>query len=73
MLVVEEGGALSRAGLINLDEFKLMLDMIGIKMTTAKALKYFKMCDVDDSGEIDFEEFKVALRRPFDGRVLEFR
>lgn len=26
-----------------------------------KALKYFRMCDPDGSGEIDLEEFKVAL------------
>ena len=30
-------------------------------MSSAKAVKYFKMCDVDDSGQIDFEEFRVAL------------
>ena len=38
-----------------------MLEKLRIKMSSAKALKYFKMCDVDDSGEIDFEEFRVAL------------
>lgn len=26
-----------------------------------QALKYFRMCDADGSGEIDLEEFKVAL------------
>lgn len=29
--------------------------------TTIKALKYFRVCDSDGSGEIDLEEFKVAL------------
>ena len=39
-----------------------MLEKMRIKMSSAKALKYFKMCDVDDSGEIDFEESPSAGR-----------
>ncbi|KAK7233594.1 guanyl-nucleotide exchange factor, partial [Aureococcus anophagefferens] len=49
------------SGRINLEEFKIMLGKLKINMSSAKALKYFKMCDADDSGEIDFDEFKVAL------------
>jgi len=49
------------SGFIDLAEFKDMLPKLGVKMSSAKALKYFKMCDTDGSGEIDFEEFKVAL------------
>lgn len=30
-------------------------------MLYTKALKYFRMCDTDGSGEVDFDEFKVAL------------
>ena len=32
---------------------------LGINMSGAKLLKYFKLCDTDGSGEIDFEEFKA--------------
>ena len=38
-----------------------MLPRLGIKMSVPKMLKYFRMCDSDGSGEIDFQEFKVAL------------
>lgn len=30
-------------------------------INVAKALKYFRTCDPDGSGEIDIEEFKVAM------------
>ncbi|KAJ8600173.1 hypothetical protein CTAYLR_001943 [Chrysophaeum taylorii] len=49
------------SGLINLEEFTAMLTKLNIKISDAKASKYFKLCDVDGSGEIDLEEFKVAL------------
>ena len=39
------------SGRINLEEFKIMLGKLKINMSSAKALKYFKMCDADDSGE----------------------
>lgn len=39
-----------------------------------KALRYFRMCDHDGSGEIDIEEFKVALfaTDPDSGNPLGF-
>ena len=49
------------SGFIDYDEFVQMLPELGIKMTEAKALKYFRVCDSDGSGEIDVDEFKVAL------------
>ena len=39
-----------------------MLPRLGIKMSVPKMLKYFRMCDSDGSGEIDFSEFKIDLR-----------
>ena len=49
------------SGLIDLEEFKNMLPTLGIKLSEAKALKYFKVCDVDGSGQIDIDEFRTAL------------
>jgi hypothetical protein len=37
------------------------LPFLGVKIPDAKALRYFKICDTDGSGEIDVDEFKVAL------------
>lgn len=63
------------SGLMDFDEFKVMLPDLGIKLSEAKALKYFRMCDVDNSGEIDFEEFKVALYTidPASGNTIGFK
>ena len=63
------------SGLMDFDEFKVMLPDLGIKLSEAKALKYFRMCDVDGSGEIDFEEFKVALYTidPSSGNPIGFK
>ena len=62
------------SGLIDLDEFTDMLPALGINLSSAKALRYFKMCDVDGSGQIDFDEFKVALFTcdPVSGNPLGF-
>eukprot|EP00957_Ditylum_brightwellii_P196652 14983245-Ditylum_brightwellii.AAC.1 len=38
-----------------------MLPDLGIRISVPKALQYFRLCDKDDSGEIDYNEFKVAL------------
>ena len=38
-----------------------MLPFLNIKISDAKAYRYFRMCDTDGSGEIDVDEFQVAL------------
>ena len=62
------------SGTIDVSEFKVMLDKLGIKMAPPKALKYFKMCDQDRSGAISLEEFKVALfaTDPVNGNEIGF-
>lgn len=49
------------SGLISFPEFKNMLPFLDINITDAKAFRYFKLCDTDGSGEIDIDEFQVAL------------
>ena len=49
------------SGYIDFDEYKAMLPKLGIKMTEAKARKYYNLADTDGSGEVDFEEFRVAM------------
>lgn len=49
------------SGLISYEEFRKMLPYLDIKISDAKAFRYFKLCDSDGSGEIDIDEFKVAL------------
>lgn len=49
------------SGLISFEEFRKMLPFLDIKISDAKALRYFRMCDTDGSGEIDIDEFQVAL------------
>jgi len=44
------------SGNISFEEFRAMLPRLGIKMSVPKMLKYFRMCDADGSGEIDFTE-----------------
>ena len=39
----------------------LRLPFLGVKIPDAKALRYFRICDTDGSGEIDIDEFRVAL------------
>ena len=62
------------SGAIDFDEFKAMLPQLGVKMSEAKALKYFKVCDADNSGEIGIDEFRVALYTcdPATGNTLGF-
>lgn len=49
------------SGLISFEEFRKMLPFLNINISDAKALRYFRLCDTDGSGEIDIDEFKVAL------------
>jgi alpha-tubulin suppressor-like RCC1 family protein/Ca2+-binding EF-hand superfamily protein len=49
------------SGVLGFNEFRTVLPFIGIEIGDAKALRYFKLCDSDGSGEIDIDEFKVAL------------
>ncbi len=49
------------SGKISLEEFKPLLEELGLNLTVPKVLEYFQLCDSDGSGEIDYDEFKVAL------------
>lgn len=49
------------SGLISYNEFRRMLPFLEINISDAKAFRYFRICDTDGSGEIDVDEFKVAL------------
>lgn len=49
------------SGLISFEEFRKMLPYLDIYISDAKAFRYFRICDTDGSGEIDIDEFKVAL------------
>ena len=49
------------SGLISFNEFKRMLPFLDINVCDAKAFRYFKVCDTHGQGEIDIDEFKVAL------------
>jgi Ca2+-binding EF-hand superfamily protein len=49
------------SGLMSFEEFRNMLPRLGILVGDAKAYRYFNICDTDGSGEIDVDEFKVAL------------
>jgi Ca2+-binding EF-hand superfamily protein len=62
------------SGTIDYDEFVALLPKLGVKMTEAKALKYFRVCDQDGSGNIDIEEFKLALFAcdPVNGNPIGF-
>ena len=49
------------SGLISFAEFRKLLPYLDITISDAKAFRYFRMCDSDGSGEIDVDEFQVAL------------
>eukprot|EP01036_Dinobryon_divergens_P023212 gene23212-31534_t len=49
------------SGLISFEEFRKLLPFLNVNISDAKAYRYFRMCDTDGSGEIDVDEFKVAL------------
>ncbi len=48
-------------GKISFDEFYGMLKELGVDITSAKALKYFKRIDSDQSSAIDIHEFRIGL------------
>ena len=49
------------SGKISFSEFQNMLPDMGIQLSIPKQIEYFRLCDKDENGQIDFEEFKVAL------------
>lgn len=49
------------SGLISFQEFRKILPFLDVDISDAKAYRYFRLCDTDGSGEIDIDEFKVAL------------
>jgi Ca2+-binding EF-hand superfamily protein len=49
------------SGLLGFQEYRELLPALGIEIGDAKAFRYFNVCDSDGSGEIDIDEFKVAL------------
>ena len=49
------------SGLVSYPEFRRMLPYLDILISDAKAYRYYNVCDTDGSGEIDIDEFKVAL------------
>jgi Ca2+-binding EF-hand superfamily protein len=50
-----------KSGTISFTEFQRMLPDLGIGLSVPTQIEYFRLCDKDCSGQIDFEEFKVAL------------
>jgi Ca2+-binding EF-hand superfamily protein len=48
-------------GLITFDEFRKLLPYLAIKISDAKALRYFKMCDIGGNNAIDIDEFRTAM------------
>ncbi|OQR99686.1 regulator of chromosome condensation (RCC1) [Achlya hypogyna] len=69
------------SGLISVDEFLNMvqpggaaLPHLNISVSRPKGLRIFRACDKDKSGEIDIEEFKMALFAvdPNSGNTLQF-
>jgi Ca2+-binding EF-hand superfamily protein len=49
------------SGLISFQEFRKMLPYLDINISDGKAFRYFRLCDTSGSGEIDIDEFQVAL------------
>lgn len=49
-------------------EFREVLRALKLNMPDAKALRFFRICDRDGSGEIDFDEFQTVLYATDPGR-----
>ena len=50
-----------QSGTINFEEFCEIQKDLGLNLSRAKSIEYFRLCDKDGNGEIDFDEFKVSL------------
>jgi len=48
-------------GMINFNEFRTLLPYLNVKISDAKAFRYFKMCDTRQAQKIDLDDFKAAL------------
>ena len=48
-------------GLLTFEEFRGVLPYLAIRISDAKALRYFKMSDSSTNNAIDIDEFKTAL------------
>ena len=48
-------------GLIDYNEFRMILPYINVKISDAKSFRYFKMCDTRQCGKMDIDDFKAAL------------
>lgn len=48
-------------GPLHVAEFKELLLALKLEIPDAKALRFFRICDKDNSGEIDFQEFQTVL------------
>lgn len=48
-------------GEIVFDEFRKILPYLAIKISDAKALRYFRLCDARNNNAIDIDEFKTAI------------
>ncbi|KAJ8564296.1 hypothetical protein ON010_g7051 [Phytophthora cinnamomi] len=49
------------SGDIDFEEFKVLLNDLGVNLTEPKARAYFKRCDRRRRGSISFDEFRLAL------------
>lgn len=50
-----------KSGTINFEEFCEIQKDLGLNLSRAKSIEYFRLCDKDGNGEIDFDECKVSL------------
>ena len=48
-------------GLIDYNEFRMILPYLNIKISDAKSFRYFKMCDSRQCQKIDIDDFKAAM------------
>lgn len=48
-------------GLITFNEFRQILPYLNVKISDAKAFRYFKLCDTRKAEKVDIDDFKAAL------------